>query len=86
MLIQQMQEVIIVADLNTNNLLKVVDKRRGRGTTVSPINMANMDDVSSMRARLTAISNTSYTTARLNAMSTNDMVYAIRLNDELAGI
>ena len=75
-----------MADLNVNNLLEVVDKRRGRGTTVSPINMANMDDVSSMRARLNSISSTTFTSERLDHMLINDMAYAIRVNDEFAGI
>ena len=75
-----------MADLNTNNLLEVVDKRRGRGTTVSPINMANMDDVSSMRARLQSINSTLYTDSHLNKMLINDMSYAIRVFDEFAGI
>ena len=75
-----------MADLNTNNLLEVVDKRRGRGTTVSPINMANMDDVSSMRSRLQSIDSSFYTDTRLNHMLINDMAYAIRVHDEFAGI
>ena len=75
-----------MADLNVNNLLEVVDKRRGRGTTVSPINMANMDDVSSMRSRLQSIDSTLYTDTRLNRMLINDMSYAIRVYDEFAGI
>ena len=75
-----------MADLNVNNLLEVVDKRRGRGTTVSPINMANMDDVSSMRSRLQSIDSGFYTDSRLDHMLINDMVYAIRVADEFAGI
>ena len=75
-----------MADLNVNNLLEVVDKRRGRGTTVSPINMANMDDVSSMRSRLQSIDSGFYTDTRLNRMLINDMAYAIRVADEFAGI
>ncbi len=34
-----------------------------------------------MRARLTAISGTTYTAAVLDQMTFNDMLYAIRLND-----
>lgn len=44
------------------------------------------DTIASMRARLTAIDSGVYTTARLNQMTYNDMVYAIRRNDESASI
>jgi hypothetical protein len=37
--------------------------------------------IDSMRARLTAISATTYSAAELDKMSYNDMVYAIRAND-----
>lgn len=47
---------------------------------------ANYVSVTAMKARLTAISSTSYTTARLNSMSINDMMYAIRLNDDAGTI
>lgn len=77
-----------MADTDTENVFGVVDKRRdpkGANTT-QPLNAANYDDVASLRARLTAISSTTYTTARLNAMTKNDMVYAVRLNDDAAGV
>ena len=41
----------------------------------------DLDTIASMRARLTAINSGEYTTAVLNRMTTNDMAYAIRLND-----
>ncbi len=37
--------------------------------------------VTALRARLTAIDAGYYTAARLNTMTYNDMVYAVRLND-----
>ena len=37
--------------------------------------------IAQLRARLTAISGTTYTAARLNTMSYNDMVYAVRQAD-----
>lgn len=43
--------------------------------------VANMGNISQMRARLTAISSTTFSVARLNAMTKNDLEYAIRLND-----
>lgn len=47
---------------------------------------ANFATVDAMRARLTAISSTSYSAARLNAMTVNDMMYAIRVHDNLVGV
>jgi hypothetical protein len=41
----------------------------------------NDDAIATMRARLTAINGTYYTAARLNTLTYNDMLYAIRLND-----
>lgn len=41
----------------------------------------DMASIAAMRSRLTAISSTSYSPDRLNTMSYNDMVYAIRLHD-----
>lgn len=41
----------------------------------------NLDSISAMRARLAAINGAYYTTAVLNMMTTNDMAYAIRVND-----
>jgi hypothetical protein len=45
------------------------------------LDMDNLDTVATMRARLTAISGTTYSAAQLDKMTFNDMVYAIRLND-----
>ena len=76
-----------MANLDIKNLLKVVDKRRGRGTTVDPIaDIHKYDDVTSLRAALTAVSATTYSPSRLDKMSINDMTYAVRLNNDLAGI
>lgn len=47
---------------------------------------ANYLSVTALKARLTAISGTSYTAARLNTMTINDMIYAVRLNDDAASI
>ncbi len=46
----------------------------------------NDNDIASMRARLTAISATTYPVATLNTMTYNDMMYAIRLNDSASTI
>lgn len=47
---------------------------------------ANYASVSALKARLTAINSTSYTTARMNQMTVNDLIYAVRLNDDPASI
>lgn len=71
-----------MANKDTKNRLGVTDKR----VPASVGTDANFKDIAAMRTRLTAINATSYSTARLDIMSTNDMVYALRLNDEAAGI
>lgn len=77
-----------MANFDIGNRQKVVDKRAGRGTTTSPLTTTdtNARDITTMRTRLTTISATTYTTARLNAMTENDMIYALRMNDDLAGV
>jgi hypothetical protein len=47
---------------------------------------ANYASISAMKTRLAAINGTSYTTARLNTMTVNDLVYALRLNDDAGSI
>lgn len=78
-----------MANFDIGNRQKVVDKRAGRGTTTSSF-LGWIDthtrDVSAMRARLTAISGTTYTAARLNTMTENDMLYALRMSDDPAGV
>lgn len=66
----------------------ITDKRRVQGASSQPgtIMGANYKDVAALRARLTAINAAYYTTGRLNDMTENDMVYAVRLNDDAAGI
>jgi len=76
-----------MANLDVGNRQRVVDKRQGRGTTTNPVTSdASMKDITAMRARLTAINATTFTAARLNTMTENDMLYAIRMNDDAAGI
>ena len=75
-----------MANLDIRGVYGMTDKRKGsvgaiavetKGATVT-----NMKDITSMRGRLNAISGTTYTVARLNAMTHNDMRYAILLNDD----
>ena len=64
-----------------------VDKRRTQGAAAGVVGTpANYATVAAMRTRLAAINGTYYTAARLNNMTDNDMVYALRLNDDAAGI
>lgn len=43
---------------------------------------ANYASIAALKARLTAISSTTWTTARMNQMTINDLIYAVRLNDD----
>lgn len=47
---------------------------------------ADMATVDAMRTRLAAIDATAYSAANLNTMTLNDMVYALRVHDNLAGV
>lgn len=69
-----------MADLDINPELGVVDKRRGRGITSTELHadINNMTSVSAMRTRLTALNAGYYTTAKLNNMTVNDMVFALK--------
>lgn len=53
----------------------------GTDATRSPIWDADLLDVAALRARLTALDAGFYTAARLNTMTKNDMVYAVRVAD-----
>ena len=69
----------------------VVDKRQVQtGPTplaTQPIaTPANYASISTMRTRLTAIGAPYNTTGDLDTMTMNDMVYALRLSDDSAGI
>lgn len=78
-----------MADLDTSDPVGIVDKRRGRGTTgahtMTEVN--NTTSISALKTRLTAISATKYSAARLASMTKNDMLYALRLETaDSAGI
>jgi len=76
-----------MANFDIGNRQKVVDKRAGRGTTTNPVTSdASMKDISTMRARLTVIGASTFTAARLDKMTENDMLYAIRMSDDATGI
>lgn len=46
----------------------------------------NYTDITKLKARLTAINAGLYTAARLNTMTLNDLIYALRTLDDAAGI
>ncbi len=79
-----------MANFDIGNRQKVVDKRAGRGTTTNPVTSdVSMKDISTMRARLwwlNVIGDSTNTAARLNTMTKNDMLYAIRMSDDATGI
>jgi hypothetical protein len=76
-----------MARLEIENALGFVDKRRARGaTTTSLTTPANLLSESALDARLSTISSTTYTAARLLLMTKNDKIYAVRLNDESGGV
>ena len=67
--------------------LGFVDKRRTQGATSGSVGTpANYADVGALRSRLNTINSTLYSAANLDKMTANDMVYAVRLNDDAAGI
>jgi hypothetical protein len=73
--------MVKMADFDVRgNVFGFVDKRNGRGAasrvTVEDVNLL---DVTTMKARLAALDAAYYTATRLNQMTINDMVYAIRV-------
>ena len=67
----------------------ILDKRRTQSATANtwPISSAaNYFDVAGLRTRLAAISATAYSSTNLDAMTVNDMLYALRINDDAAGL
>lgn len=74
-----------MADLQKGNMAGVAAKG-GKNINGGASDQAghwdtDYSDIAALRARLAAISGTTYTAARLNAMTMNDMIYAVRLND-----
>jgi len=66
------------------NAFGFVDKRAGRGTSASVVaTPANYASVGALETRLLALG---VAQARINQMTENDMVYAVRLADDAAGV
>lgn len=64
-----------------------VNKNRATAGSVAKSNgdvatPANYENMAALDARLTAISATTYTASRLDTMTLNDKIYALRLSDD----
>ncbi len=77
-----------MADLDVDSTFGFVDKRVARGVSGATVltESNNFDNINDMRPRLAAINGTYYTAARLNVMTRNDMVYALRREGDPTGI
>jgi hypothetical protein len=77
-----------MADFDNDSNLGIVDKRRNSRTqTAANLGTpANYVSVSALKTRLTAINAGYWTTARLNLYTKNDLLYALRLADDSAGV
>ena len=78
-----------MAQNDTGDTFGFVDKRRATRAGSSAVQVAtpnNFVDIAKMRARLTAISATAYSSSNLDKMTENDMIFAIRQADEAASI
>lgn len=76
-----------MANKENENSQGFVDKRRTATTTNAVVGTpANYDSVSALRTRLGTIDGTYFSSARLDQMTKNDMVYALRLADDSAGV
>ena len=77
-----------MADIELENPLGVTDRRRTQSQVKMPGNL-NVDarylDVADLRTTLAA-RNAYFTSTRLNQMTKNDMVYALRTIDDPAGM
>lgn len=68
---------------DTERNFRYTDKSQVQGTATAQFAAPlEYSSVATMRTRLAAINGGYYTTTRLNAMGRNDMVYALRLNDD----
>ena len=78
-----------MAEFDIGNSAGFVDKRQGEGTSGASVvtELANYDSIYLMRTRLAALNAAYYTAARMNSMTKNDLIYALRLeSSDSAGI
>lgn len=80
-----------MANFETDSNFNVTDKRKVGRTTSAALapNLAtplNYTSISALRTRLATANAAFYTAARLDQMSKNDMIYALRTIDDAAGL
>lgn len=79
-----------MATAQLGNLSGFVDKRESVASALNNAaqvsNEQNYGDIASLDARLTALNGAYYTQARLDQMTFNDKVYALRTLDDAASI
>lgn len=76
-----------MADVERENVLGFVDRRRlATDANVRATTPANYLDVGGLRARLAALQPATFTAKKLNEMTKNDMVFALRHLDDAASI
>lgn len=76
-----------MADTEKENVLGFVDKRRTQASTqTETVEDGFYLTVGHLRTRLSAINGAYYTSDKLNEMTKNDMVFALRTASDSAGI
>jgi len=76
-----------MANTDVSGTFDFVDVRLARGTAKIPLaEENNYDSITDLRTRLAAINAGYYTAARLDMMTKNDMIYALRQASDAAGI
>lgn len=77
-----------MARTTLGNRQSITDRRMVQGNVGANVlaTPAEYETVAAMRTRLAAFQAGTYTAAYLDLMSYNDMVYALRLADDAAGI
>lgn len=77
---------------NENEFVRgfIDDRRHNKGQQTVPLgtqqSTANYNSVGLLRARLGVVNAGYYSATRLNSMTKNDMIYAVRQADDAAGI
>jgi hypothetical protein len=80
-----------MANYDVDSNQGIVDKRKLAKHTAASVapnlaTPANYTSINALRTRLAAANGAYYTTARLDQMSENDMIYALRTIDDAAGL
>lgn len=78
-----------MANVEIENVFGIVDARHVQGDLALKGNLSGnifYNDVTRLRSRLTTLNAAYYTSARLDKMTKNDLVYALRLADDPTSI